>query len=95
MIDILKVDYEVKDKEGNTPFFTAVEHGFLHLVKYFVEELKISPHSAKEGNIRALHIAANNNQTEIIEYLINKGCDIEQVSIYGKPINWAVGQRQL
>lgn len=26
-----------------------------------------------------------------MEYLISKGADIEKISIYGKPINWAVG----
>ena len=26
-----------------------------------------------------------------MNYLIEKGADIEKVSIYGKPINWAVG----
>ena len=31
----------------------------------------------------------------MIEYLINKGCDIEKLSIYGKPINWSVGSRNI
>ena len=57
----MKVDYQIKDKEGNTPFFTAVEHGFLDLVKYFVDELKISALSIKEGDISALHLASNHN----------------------------------
>jgi ankyrin repeat protein len=29
----------------------------------------------------------------LISYLLTKGADIERVSIYGKPINWAVGNR--
>ena len=37
LIETMKLDSQIKDKEGNTPFFTAVEHGFLDLVKYFVE----------------------------------------------------------
>jgi hypothetical protein len=28
-------------------FFTAVEHGNLELVKYFIEELKVSANSTK------------------------------------------------
>lgn len=29
LVETYKIDYKVKDKEGNTPFFTAVEHGHL------------------------------------------------------------------
>jgi ankyrin repeat protein len=36
-------------------------------------------------------LASNNNSTELIKYLISKGADVEKVSIYGKPINWAAG----
>lgn len=38
-------------------------------------------------------MAANNNDIELVKYLIQKGCDIEKVSIYGKPLNWAVGSK--
>ena len=38
-----------------------------------------------------LHIAANHNNTNVINYLIEKGADIEKISVYGKPINWAMG----
>ena len=76
-------------------FFTAVEHGHLELVKYFIEELKVSANSTKEGEINAIHIASNTNNVEIIEYLHSKGTDIEKVSIYGKPINWAVGSQNV
>ena len=95
LIETMKLDYQVKDKEGNTPFFTAVEHGFLDLVKYFVDEMKISPLSVKEGDICALHLAANNNNIEMMNYFLGKGCDTEKMSIYGKPINWAVGSRHI
>lgn len=36
LIEGLGVDFRVKDKEGNIPFFTAIEHGHLELVRYFV-----------------------------------------------------------
>ena len=39
----MKVEHGVKDQEGNNAYFTAIEHGHLELVKYFVEELKYSP----------------------------------------------------
>lgn len=57
--------------------------------------MNVSPLSTKDGEIGALHIAANQNSLEAIEYFLTKGCDIEKISIYGKPINWAVGSRHL
>ena len=30
-----------------------------------------------------------------MKFLIDEGCDFEKMSIYGKPINWAVGNRHL
>ena len=36
LIETIKLDYQIKDNEGNNPFFTAVEHGCIDLVKYFV-----------------------------------------------------------
>lgn len=29
----------------------------------------------------------------MLKYFIEKGCDIQKISIYGKPINWAVGSK--
>jgi hypothetical protein len=55
----------------------------------------VSPFWTKDGEIGVLHIAANINNVELLEYFLGKGCDIEKISIYGKPINWAVGSRQV
>lgn len=94
LIEEYKADFHIKDSEKNTPFLTAVQHGHLSLVAYFVEELSCPVDSSTDGNVTALHIAANNNSSEMIEYLLGKGADIEKVSIYGKPLNWAVGSNQ-
>lgn len=91
LIETFKVDYEVKDKEGNSPFFTAIQHGHFAIVKFFVQELGMSPFCVKDGEIGALHVAANTDNVQLLEYFIGKGCDIEKISIEGKPINWAVG----
>jgi ankyrin repeat protein len=95
LIEGLGLDHRVKDKEGNSPFFTAIEHGNIDLVRYFVEEVKCSPNESKEGEISTLHLAANHDHTEVLAYLIERGADVEKVSIYGKPINWSVGSGQL
>jgi ankyrin repeat protein len=97
-VEEYKADIHIKDSEKNTPFLTAVQHDHLSVIRYFVEELGYAVNTSTDGNITAMHIAANNNACDIIEYLISKGTDlsdvggdIERVSIYGKPINWAVG----
>lgn len=75
LVESIGLDYRIRDKEGNTPFFTSIEHGHLALVEYFVEEVKSSPNEAKEGEISTLHLAANHNHVDIINYLISKGAD--------------------
>jgi len=49
MVENLKLDVNVKDNEGNSPFFTAIEHGHLNMVQYFIEELNFSPNTCKDG----------------------------------------------
>lgn len=95
VVEEWKIDMEVKDKEGNGALFTAVEHGLVDVVRYLVEEVGMSVFGVKEGNIGVLHLAANSNNVGLIDYFISKGCDIEKMSIYGKPINWAVGSRHI
>lgn len=29
----------------------------------------------------------------MMKFLLGKGCDMEKVSIYGKPLNWAIGSK--
>lgn len=93
LIETVGVEHSAKDKEGNSPYLTAVEHGHLDLVRYFIEELNYSSNEVKEGGSSPLHLAANHNHVDLINFLIVKGSDIERVSIYGKPLNWAVGSR--
>lgn len=91
LIETVGVEHGTKDKDGNSPFLTAVEHGHLDLVRYFIEELNYSPNETKEGGSSPLHLAANHNHVDLINYLISKESDIERISMYGKPLNWAVG----
>lgn len=40
-----------------------------------------------------MHLAANHNHVDLLNYLISRGGDIEKLSLYGRPLNWAVGSR--
>ena len=57
-------------------------------------ELNCSARETKEGEISALHLACNHGHLDIMEFLIGRGADLEKVSVYGKPLNWAVGSSQ-
>ena len=93
MIQSIGVDYRIKDKEGNTPYFIAVEHGSIQIVQYFIKELKFSVNETKEGEIIPLHIASNHNNIDFINFLVAEGANLEKLSIYGKPLNWAIGNK--
>jgi ankyrin repeat protein len=40
-------------------------------------------------------VAASQNDVDMLKYFLEKGCDIEKISIYGKPINWAIGNQSI
>ena len=42
-----------------------------------------------------MHLACNHKSPELIRYFISQGSDVEKVSIYGKPINWAAGSSNI
>jgi hypothetical protein len=37
LIDVLKLDINVKDNDGNNILFTAIEHGHIDHIKYCIE----------------------------------------------------------
>lgn len=94
LVEDYKADIHIKDSEKYPAFFTAVQHGHLELVRYFVEELKQPVNATVEGDITPLHLASSSNFCEIIAYLLQRGANKEALSIYGKPLNWAVGSNR-
>lgn len=73
LVQEYKADIHLKDSEKHTPFLTAIQHRHLDIVRYFVEELGEPVNGTVEGNTTALHLAANNDGCDIIEYLLSKG----------------------
>ena len=70
---------------------TAMSHKNLELVKYFVDSGIQNINQETGGQPGALHIASNNNDVDTINYLLDKGANIEQKSDFAAPLNWAVG----
>lgn len=91
LVESYHPDLTRKDVENHTPFLTAVVHKNLDLVKYLVEKCGQSVVEETGGQPGALHLAANNNDLDTINYLLDKGANIEQKSDFAAPLNWAVG----
>jgi len=58
--------------------------GFMPTVKYLVEELGADVTVRDHGGYNAIHHAAARGDTEMIQYLFDKGCDVTQVSRRGQ-----------
>ena len=84
-------DLSIKDSENRNPFFTAIAHNHLEMVKYLVEECHQDANEVSLGGMSPLHIAVNHNDVEITRYLVERGANIEQKSDFATPLNWAVG----
>lgn len=78
-----------RDDEDNTPFFTAVTHGHMDIIKHVVEKKLVDINETRNGNVTALHLAVSYGNLDLIKYLVGQGADINRVSEYGNPLTWA------
>ena len=88
-------DISSKDSEGNTVLFIAAQHENIQLFKYLIEELKMDPLSKRDNNVTCLHLAGSMGNIEIIEYLLTKQANLEDLSSYGTVLDWAVSSNQI
>ena len=61
-----------------------VRDGFMPTVKYLVEELGADVMFRDHQGYNAIHHAATRGDTDMIEYLVSKGCDVSAVSRQGQ-----------
>ena len=86
---------EIMDKNYSY-FYQAIGVGSIEIIDYLLTKYQLdvngrANNQIKKGNITPLHIAANNNQPKVIEYLINKGGSISAVDSHGTlPLHLAV-----
>ena len=65
----------ITDFNGNTTHMSS-SNGFLDVIKYLLEELKVDINSKNKSNSTPLSWTTLNGQKEVIKYLLEKGVDI-------------------
>ncbi len=63
------------DLKGNTLLHLATEKGYLTVVDYAVETLKINVNAVNRDQLTPLHLAAKHNQRDVALYLIKHGAE--------------------
>jgi ankyrin repeat protein len=71
-----KFNVNVSDFNGNTALHMSSSNGFLDVVKYLIEELKVDINSRNKTNSTPISWAALNGQKDVVKYLIEKGADV-------------------
>ncbi len=95
LVNKKKYDINEKNNKGATPLQIGLEWGKLNTSKAFFE-LGISPDTKNSTGGNCLHSAARTGNAELIEYLIEKECDINAHNSNGAtPINDAASSGNL
>lgn len=69
---------DMKQYKSNTMLLMAVEKGFLDIVKFLIEDVKVDINYITRGGETALHRACYRNRPQIVKYLIKRGANLEQ-----------------
>ncbi|GAB4228751.1 MAG: hypothetical protein Tsb0021_06310 [Chlamydiales bacterium] len=88
------LDFDIEDNEGRTPWFTLLENGHVTgLHDSYQIHLKKSKHTGRT----ALHFAANEGRLGAVEWLIEKGADINAIEMVFKrsPLHFATMSESL
>lgn len=80
-----KVDQ--KDAYGNTPFLNAASRNTLEIVQLLSENLTDFNRANKKGQT-ALMLALENNNPEVVEFLIQKGSNISTKDVSGNTLSF-------
>ncbi|WP_353270996.1 ankyrin repeat domain-containing protein [Wolbachia endosymbiont (group A) of Hedychridium roseum] len=71
-----EADFNVVDNENRNPLHYAIMHGHKKIAKLFVNQLTIN--SKDKNGFTPLHLAALQDDTELIDFLITKGAKINE-----------------
>ncbi|KAJ5073353.1 ankyrin repeat-containing protein [Anaeramoeba ignava] len=77
-----KADIDIQDKSGCTPLFIAVEFGFYKIAELLLKNNANFHLFSKK--LLPIHLAARNNNSSLVELLLNHGADPNTISQEGK-----------
>ena len=69
-----------EDGDEKKAFFLAAQSGYLNIIEYFVDEIKIDVNEKDDKGQNCLHVCVLSGSLECVEYLISKGIDLNTKS---------------
>ncbi|XP_044729552.1 serine/threonine-protein phosphatase 6 regulatory ankyrin repeat subunit A-like [Chrysoperla carnea] len=82
---------DIKDSKNRTPLELAVVHGYVQIVKMFLQFNKVNINGTTQDGLTLLHIASQEESNlNMVKFLVNIGCDVNAKNNKGsKPIHIA------
>lgn len=74
-------DVHHRNANGISPFWTACKFGHLDLVRFLLEQIGVDVDESDEDGITALTLAAYFGNPQIVSYLLDKGAEIDRVTL--------------
>lgn len=66
------INFNEKDKHGQTCLFTTCYHGKLDIVKYLIEELGLSVNEIDKYGQTCLFLACSGGRVDVVKYLVEE-----------------------
>ncbi len=81
-----KTNFNQQDKKGKTILHYAAEYGYLEVVKYLIEKLKVDINIKDKQGESAIYSAAREVQEEVFNYLQKAGSDRTELNLQGETV---------
>ncbi|XP_047049298.1 ankyrin-2-like [Lolium rigidum] len=89
LVEELKMDVNKPDtSQDQSPAEHAVTYGNLPAVAYLLDH-GADLHQKRQGDVTLLHSAAIRGHSEIVEFLLSRGADVNALSVTGTPLSVA------
>jgi len=86
----LGANAEIRDKEGNDALSIAVTNGNRVIVDWLIKTLNVKLNSKNHDGCTPLMYAASVGHLDILKYLVENGCPLEDESVDGfTALHWA------
>ncbi|PIA36262.1 hypothetical protein AQUCO_03400280v1 [Aquilegia coerulea] len=91
LVEDLKLDFELKDKKGDTPLHHVALDGYLLGALYLLDKCGANPNSRNDMDFTPLHHVASEGHKLVLQALLSRGANVNAMSDRGTPLNMAAG----